>query len=535
MSVSETTKSWPYVEARKIRDRNPQGVVTFQTGFGPSGSAHIGTFSEVARTTMVRRAYEDLMGWQKNQNTRLVVFSDDMDALRSVPDNVPNCDEMEKWIGYSLTRVPDPFGTHESFAHHNNAMLREFLDRFELDYDFLSATTCYSSGQFNDSLEKMWHGYDKVLDIILPTLGDDRRRTYSPFMPIMRDGRVLNSGVTLDQSDELGGFIMVDCPEAGLHIMLDDEATGNQFELPGFSMPIYNGEVKCQWKADWALRWLALGVDYEMAGKDLTDSVKLSSQIVRALGGTPPVNMIYELFLDDEGHKISKSKGNGLTINEWLSYGSLDSLRHYLYQTPTKAKALSRRVVARTNDELIQARSRYVTQPPEQQISNSVHFLDTKEVDLHGMTFSLLLNLASTIAPDVPEDLWAYVIGEAGSDGDDSLRELVCHAFEYYRDELAGTLTPREPNDEERIALQALLAVMCTMPDSSTAEEIQFEAYEIGKMYYGETRLREWFALIYEVLLGQSSGPRFGAYARLYGVSSTCERLRERITAVATT
>ncbi|PZR56393.1 MAG: lysine--tRNA ligase, partial [Stutzerimonas stutzeri] len=329
----QSSKAWPYVEARKIAERNITGrPVVFETGYGPSGLPHIGTFAEVARTTMVRRAYEDMTGGE----TRLIVFSDDMDALRKVPDNVPQREMMEGFIGYSLTRVPDPFGKYESFAHHNNAMLRDFLDGFGFEYEFMSATECYESGMFNDALIAMARDYQKVHSVILPTLGEDRRASYCCFMPRLPSGEIIAEGVTFN--DRYIGVV--------------------DFEdnIGALTYDVRNGNGKMQWKADWALRWMALGVDYEMAGKDLIDSVKLSSQIVRRLGFQPPVNMIYEMFLDEQGGKISKSKGNGLTIDEWLRYGSRDSLSHYLYRDPQKAKKLYPAIVPQAMDEYYDAR-----------------------------------------------------------------------------------------------------------------------------------------------------------------------------------
>ncbi len=501
-----TTKAWPYVEARKLADRNITGPVIFETGYGPSGLPHIGTFAEVARTTMVRHAYEDIMGYGRHQNTRLIVFSDDMDALRKVPDDVPNKDMLNDWIGYSLTRVPDPFDTHESFAHHNNAMLRDFLDRFEFDYEFMSSTDCYQSGMFNDALLKMDRSIQKVHNIILPTLGGERQGTYSAFMPITPDGRVIDKGVTMNPK-----YLGV-------------------VDFEDLSYDVRNGNCKMQWKADWALRWLALGVHYEMAGKDLTDSITLSSKIVRALGGRPPVNMVYELFLDEDGHKISKSKGNGLTIDEWLRYGSTESLQYYLYREPQRAKKLFARLVPTAMDEYDASLTKLASQDAKEALGNPVsHFAHGEPV---GVSYQLVLNIASTAAPESVDVLLSFVLKSAPDSPE--LRAMVEHAFAYYTDHLRGNMERRPPTDLERDAFDTFLSGegyfhkegigrlgLRYMPDDLADEHYQYWVYEVGKQFYGKENLREWFKAIYQTLLGQDSGPRFGTFIQMYGRQNT--------------
>jgi lysyl-tRNA synthetase, class I len=293
-------RAWPFEEARKLLARfngkTPEkGYALFETGYGPSGLPHIGTFGEVVRTTMVRNAFRAMC----DIPTRLFAFSDDMDGLRKVPDNIPNAELIRPHLGKPLTSVPDPFGTHESFGHHNNARLRAFLDSFGFEYEFQSATECYHSGRFDKTLLRVLDHYDAVINVILPTLGPERRATYSPFLPIDP-----GTGIVLQVP------IVARDVKAGT-VTYRDEATGKLVEVP-----VTGGHCKLQWKADWAMRWVALEVDYEMAGKDLIDSVKLSSQICRVLGGRPPEGFNYELFLDEKGEKISKSKGNGMTVDE---------------------------------------------------------------------------------------------------------------------------------------------------------------------------------------------------------------------------
>src|SRR6266852_8660049 len=338
-ALAEVSNAWPFEEARKIvarLERNPKDEVIFETGYGPSGLPHIGTFGEVARTTMVRHAFRVLT--DDKIPTRLIAFSDDMDALRKVPDNVPNKDMLAAHLGEPLSRVPDPFSNqHPSFGAANNARLRAFLDRFGFEYEFLSSTDCYMSGRFDRALLKVLERFDEVMAIMLPSLRQERAQTYSPFLPISpRTGVVLQ--VPILAHDPKAGTITYEDPDAREPV----------------TTPVTGGRCKLQWKPDWAMRWLALGVDYEMAGKDLIDSVKLSGEICRALGGTPPDGFTYELFLDEQGQKISKSKGNGLTIEEWLRYAGPESLSLFMYREPKSAKRLYFDVIPRHVDEYYQ-------------------------------------------------------------------------------------------------------------------------------------------------------------------------------------
>ena len=496
------SKAWPYEQARRLIGRKPKGeALVFETGYGPSGLPHIGTFAEVYRTSLVRRAYEQLTG----EPTRLIVFSDDMDALRKTPDNVPNQDMMTSQIGVSLSRVPDPFGQYESFAHHNNAMLRRFLDNFGFDYEFMSATEMYRSGAFNEALSTMWDRYDDVMDIILPTVGPERRASYSPFMPVLSDGQVIMEGVTRRSQDGSG--------------RVRDWVEWQPGDDVVCRSTILDGYAKCQWKADWAMRWLALGVDYEMAGKDLIDSVTLSSKIVRALGGKPPVTMIYELFLDEEGRKIAKSKGNGLTIDQWLDYGSRDSLKYYLFQNPQKAHKLHAETVPRAMDDYNDALRRYPSQTAEQQLGNAASHIHPNGVpEPASVSYALLLNTAATVAPRDPASLWRYVERYVETaQGSDHLNELVLNVFNYFWNEAAEDYVKRPATESEQKVLADILIRLDAMSPDSDEETIQTMIYEVGKEHYGKEQLRSFFAMLYEVTLGQSSGPRFGAFIKLLG------------------
>jgi len=517
IEAARESKAWPFEEARKLikrfeKDGAPD-VVLFETGYGPSGLPHIGTFGEVARTSMVRHAFQVLTGLP----TRLICFSDDMDGLRKVPDNVPNRETMEAYIGLPLSKVPDPFSDkHESFAAHNNLRLRRFLDRFGFDYEFYSATTCYQSGQFDDTLLKMLAVYDKVMDVILPTLGEERRKTYSPFLPVCpRTGRVLQ--VPMVARDVEAGTITYEDPD-----------TGERVETP-----VTGGRVKCQWKADWALRWAALGVDYEMAGKDLIDSVTLSSKICRALGGRPPEGFNYELFLDENGEKISKSKGNGLTIDEWLTYASTESLSMYMFQKPKSAKKLYFDVIPKTVDEYLTFLTRYPDQTAKEKVGNPVwhiHLGDPPRVEV-PISFSLLLNLVSASNADNKDTLWGFIgryAPGATPENAPELDRMVGYAIAYFHDFVAPTKQFRAPDDRERAAITELYERLGELAEGTAGEDIQTVVYEIGKKHEFDP-LRDWFRALYEVLLGQSAGPRFGSFVELYGIANTRAMIAERL------
>ena len=513
-AAAQGARSWPFEEARRLIARldklegGKHKTVIFETGYGPSGLPHIGTFGEVARTSMVRHAFEVLT--QGKRRTRLICFSDDMDGLRKVPDNVPNKDMLAQYLGQPLTSVPDPFSNeHQSFAHHNNARLRSFLDRFGFQYEFFSATECYRSGMMDETLLKMLSVYDQVMDIILPTLGEERRRTYSPFLPVCpRTGRVLQVPMVARH------------PRKGTVVYIDPE-TSEQVETP-----VTGGRVKCQWKADWALRWTALGVDYEMAGKDLIDSVVLSSRICKALGGTPPEGFNYELFLDQQGQKISKSKGNGLTIDEWLTYASPESLSLFMYQKPRAAKRLYFDIIPRAVDEYLTFVTKYAGEEAKARLDNPawhIHSGHPPAAEL-PISFALLLNLVAASNAHDKATLWGFIRRHAPDASPETfplLDHLAGYAVAYYDDFIKPTKRFRPPTDTERKALLALERALAGASPDATAEELQTIVYETGKASGFGDNLRAWFQAIYEVLFGQSQGPRFGSFIALYGVAET--------------
>jgi lysyl-tRNA synthetase class 1 len=450
-----------------------------------------------------------------------VAFSDDMDGLRKVPDNIPNQGLLAAHLGHPLTRIPDPFGKYESFAHHNNAMLREFLDRFGFEYEFVSSSDRYNSGGFDAALKDILRHWQGIMEIMLPTLREERRQTYSPVLPVSpMTGQVLQVPVEV----------------------VDAETGMVRFEDHGETVEtcILGGNAKLQWKVDWAMRWVALGVDYEMCGKDLTDSVRESGRITRELGGRPPEGMIYELFLDEEGQKISKSKGNGLTIEQWLTYGSEGSLGLFLYREPKSAKSLHTGIIPKNVDEYWQFREKLPSQPIEQQLGNPVWHL-LRANGYHGgdgdklpVTYGLLLNLVGVLGAQASRDqVWSYLanyVENANPAAHPELDKLVTTALAYNRDFIAPTLQRRKPEPNEALALVALDEELAATSDDATAEELQTMVYEIGKdPHFGFEALRDWFKCLYETLLGSSQGPRMGSFIALYGIANTRKLIAEAL------
>ena len=526
--VAENSNAWPFEEARKIVARlkkRPKDEVIFETGYGPSGLPHIGTFGEVARTTMVRHAFRVLT--DDKIKTRLIAFSDDMDGLRKVPDNVPNRDMMALHLGKPLSRVPDPFSNeYPSFGAANNARLRAFLDRFGFEYEFLSSTDCYMSGRFDAALLRVLERFDAIMDIMLPSLREERAQTYSPFLPISpQTGVVLQ--VPIVAHDAKAGTITYEDPDTRETV----------------TTLVTGGRTKLQWKPDWAMRWVALGIDYEMAGKDLIDSVKLSGEICRALGATPPEGFNYELFLDEKGQKISKSKGNGLTIDEWLRYASPESLAVFMYREPKSAKRLYFDVIPRHVDEYQQFLEAYQRQELKQQLSNPVWHIHSGKPPLPDMpiSFSMLLTLVSSSNAENAETLWGFIDRYRPGvtpQTHPKLDALVGYAIHYFRDFVLPQKRFREPDAGERAALLDLRDALSQLPSDATAEQIQAVVYEIGrrepfldKSGKGKTKdgkpgvTLDWFNMLYQVLLGQEKGPRFGSFVAVYGLTNTVDMI----------
>ncbi len=538
--VIGTATAWPFEEARKLVrrvERTGQTSVLFETGYGPSGLPHIGTFGEVARTSMVRHAFRALT--QDRIATRLVCFSDDMDGLRKVPDNLPNQDMLRRHLGRPLTEVPDPIEPGISFGHANNARLRAFLDRFGFDYEFLSSTELYRSGRFDAALRLMLERLEEVMAIMVPSLGAERAATYCPFLPIHPE-----SGIVLQVP-------LVSHDVAAGTITWRDPATDRLFETP-----VTGGHCKLQWKPDWAMRWHALGVDYEMAGKDLIDSVKLSGRIARVLGTEPPEGFNYELFLDQHGQKISKSKGNGLSIDDWLRYASPESLSLFMFQKPAAAKRLYFDVIPRAVDEYLGFLDAYPRQADKERLGNPVwhiHAGDPPPAEKLApdgnagttVSFVMLLNLAAVANSEDPAVLWGFLRRYAPGVSPEShprLDRLVGYAVRYYRDFVRPAKRYRAPDDVERDALGRLDAALSDLPAASGAEDVQAALYDVARPIprYQDFKAKtatpdrpgvsnEWFNTLYQVLLGEERGPRFGSFAVLYGLPETRALIRKAL------
>ena len=514
--IAQDAKAWPFAEARALAARiekiGAKDTVLFETGYGPSGLPHIGTFGEVVRTTMVRHAYETLTG----QATQLVCFSDDMDGFRKVPTNIPNQEMMAGYIDMPLTKVPDPFGTAPSYGMHNNLRLQAFLDGFGFEYEFKSSTECYANGDFDATLMRVLEQYDAIMAIMLPTLGPERQATYSPFFPICPDtGRVLQAKVV--GQNPAAGTISYIHPDSG--DTRETEVTG--------------GKCKLQWKCDWAMRWVALGVDYEMSGKDLIDSVTQSSKIARALGSTPPAGLSYELFLDANGEKISKSKGNGLSVEDWLRYGSPESLSLFMYGQPKRAKRLHFDVIPKTVDEYYQHLGKISTQEDAARLENPVWHIHSgaPALSVLPVSFTLLLNLAAVCHAEAPDIVWGYVTDYAPDVSPASHPELdrmIGYAVNYYQDLVRPQKIYRLPNETEQGHLLALKTALADLPDHASGEDIQSVVYAVGKAAEYEN-LRDWFKCLYEVLLGQTEGPRMGSFFALYGRGKSVQLIEDAL------
>jgi lysyl-tRNA synthetase class 1 len=501
------SKAWPFEEARRVLKRYEKaapekGYVLFETGYGPSGLPHIGTFGEVARTTMVRRAFQMI----SDIPTKLICFSDDLDGMRKVPGNVPNPEALKEYLQLPLTKVPDPFGKFESFGHHNNAMLRRFLDTFGFEYEFISATEFYASGQFDEVLLRAAEKYDEIMAVMLKSLRDERRQTYSIFLPIHPvTGRVLY--VPIKQVDAKNGTITFD----------DEDGTE-------MTLPVTGGHVKLQWKPDFGARWAALGVDFEMYGKDHSTNTPIYDSICRILGARAPEHFTYELFLDENGQKISKSSGNGVSIDEWLTYASAESLSYFMYQKPKTAKRMYFDVIPKAVDEYHQQLRAYPGQDEAGQLNNPVWHIHGGDVPQSDMVvpFSMLLNLASVSSAEDKGQLWGFIqryAPDASPQANPGMDAAVGHAVRYYNDFVKPSKTYRMPTDLEREALEDLRAQLKAYDGPRDDEALQSVVYGCGRDRFDP--LRAWFTALYEVLLGASQGPRFGGFIALYGVDET--------------
>ena len=512
----EKTNAWPFVEAKKmLRERKSiiekKGKITLQTGYGPSGLPHIGTFGEVARTTMMVNVLKEIT----DLPTEIITFSDDMDGLRKVPDNIPNRKLLEANLHKPLTEVPDPFNKFKSFGEHNNEMLKSFLNSFNFEYTFKSSTSLYKSGFFNSSLKLILKNYDEIMNIILPTLGKERQKTYSPFLPICeKSGHVLEIPVLeIDKNNS--------------KIIFDNN--GKKLEKS-----ILDGNCKLQWKVDWAMRWYALDVDFEMYGKDLIESAVLSSKIIKLIGKKNPSGFAYELFLDEKGEKISKSKGNGITIDQWLEYASPESLSLYMYQNPKRAKKLYKEIVPKAVDEYLDFIEKAKKQDQLQMLMNPAWHVHNGKIPNENliMSFSMLLNLVETSNADSKDLLWKFVKKYKSNINEKDypiFDGLVGYAIKYFNDVIKSQKNYKKPNKEEKLALEALVKTLEKCSDQMLPEDIQTLIYSTGKENGYKENLRDWFKLIYQVVFGDENGPRMGFFISFFGVNETKELIIKKI------
>ena len=512
----ENTNSWPFVEAKRILNDRRENIdkknkIVLQTGYGPSGLPHIGTFGEVARTSMVVNALNHITDIPKE----IITFSDDMDGLRKIPDNVPNQEILLKNLNKPLTQVPDPFRKFNSFGEHNNEMLKKFLDNFKFKYSFKSSTDLYKKGFFNDALTLILGKFDEIMEIILPTLGSERKKTYSPFLPICPiTGKVLE--IPVKEINKKEKKIIFDNDKHDL------EAS------------ILNGNCKLQWKVDWAMRWYALDVDFEMYGKDLIESAILSNRIIKLLGKTSPTGFAYELFLDDKGEKISKSKGNGITIDQWLSYASPESLSLFMYQNPKRAKKLYNEIVSKTVDDYFNFIEKSKKQDQSQLLLNPVWHVHNGNVPKEEiiMSFSMLLNLVETSNAETKDILWKFVKKYKPNIDEKNFPifdKMVGYAIKYFNDVIKQSKKYKIPKDPEKKALLQLVKILESCNENMTPEEIQTQIYTAGKENGYKENLREWFKLIYEVVFGDENGPRMGFFISFFGLKETIKLLKEKL------
>ena len=512
----DKTNAWPFVEAKKILKEKKssiekKGKIILQTGYGPSGLPHIGTFGEVARTSMVVNALNHITNLPKE----IITFSDDMDGLRKVPDNIPNSKKLQENLHKPLTEVPDPFEKYSSFGEHNNELLKKFLNEFNFKYTFKSSTQLYKSGYFNETLELILKNYNGIMDIIIPTLGKERQKTYSPFLPICP-----NTGKVLE-------IPVLEIDEKNSKIIFDNE--GKKLEKS-----ILNGDCKLQWKVDWAMRWYALDVDFEMYGKDLIESAILSTKIIKLLGKSSPCGFAYELFLDEKGEKISKSKGNGITIDQWLQYASPESLSLFMYQNPKRAKKLYKEVVPKAVDEYLDFIEKGKTQDQLQTLLNPVWHVHDGVIPKENsiMSFSMLLNLVETSNADNKELLWKFVKKYKKNISEKEhpiFDKLIGYAIKYYNDIIKLNKKYKKPNDNEKVALEALIKTLDSCNDDMSPEDIQTKIYSAGKENGYKESLRDWFKLIYEVIFGVENGPRLGFFISFFGVNETKKLIKQKI------
>ncbi|MDA9573396.1 lysine--tRNA ligase [Rickettsiales bacterium] len=514
------SKSWPFEEAKKIYNKiqkttPKKGYVLFETGYGPSGLPHIGTFGEVVRTSYVMNAFNKIA---PNIKTKMICVSDDIDALRKVPDNIPNQELIKANLGKPLTSVPDPFNTHQSFGQHMNSRLISFLDSFGFKYEFISATDKYKSGAYNDTMLQVMAKYQELMDLMLPTLGPERQKTYSPFMPIDKE-----SGIVIDK---------------GVKSINKEKASVTYYDLNNQEkeISILDGNCKLQWKIDFGARWYSFNVDYEIYGKDHAPNEPIYRKICQILGGKPPINFTYEMFLSNEGEKISKSKGNGIAIEDWLKYAPQESMSLFMYQKPKTAKRLYFDVIPKAMDEYITYSNSYNQLDEVKKLENPlfhIHNGNVNNIDFN-ISYSLILNLASVCNPENDDILWGFISKyqkDLHKESSPLLTKMINNAINYYNDFIKSNKKYRTPNNKEKLALQDLANEIKKADNNiiNDASQIQTMIFSIGKKHGYEKNMREWFLTLYQILLGQDQGPRMGSFIALYGQDNFLQLIDQKL------
>ena len=519
MKTNNPYRSWPFKEAEKLCKRfqhPPESPVRFETGFGPSGLPHIGTFAENARTTWVRHAFEFLTGWP----TQLIAFSDDMDGLRKVPLNMPRQDMLANHLGKPLCHIPDPFETSDSYSGTMNTKLRSFLDGYQFDYTFQGSYEAYQRGDFNEGLEIILRNVDAVKSIILPTMSAEKGRDWSPFFPICgKCGKINSTRVTgYDVANNAVGYV---CDRQ------EDRAKGCGYQG---TASIFNGHVKVGWKVDWALRWYAYDIAYEMYGKDLIESAKLSGRITRLMGKQPPTGLFCELFLDEDGRKISKSVGKGLTIDSWTMYAPLESLLYYIFQNPKQAKRLFWGIVPKSVDDYLLGLNNYHSLDAQKKPDSPLWHLFNKGAGVPefktSINFSLVNNLVSAVGADDRELILEYLKRyDPGIEAHRAvIEDLVNKAMNYYRDFIVPHKRYRMPTTQEKKMLMRLRDELAAY-EGDDEKEIQTLPFAVAREYSEPPN--NFFKLFYEVVFGQERGPRFGTFVRLVGKEKAISLLDE--------
>ncbi len=524
-----TYKEWPFVESRRILDRLERlgkSSVTAETGYGPSGLPHIGTFGEVARTSFVLQALATVA---PKVESRIIAFSDDMDGLRDVPKNLPNGQMLTSHLGKPLTAIPDPFGQEKSFAHYMNHRLRDFLDSYGFRYQFASSTESYASGVFDEGLRRIMGNYDAIRDLFTATIAEEKRAAWSPFFPICEScGRVYSTRVTELDTKGFRVAYACDAPLAGKYGSCGH--TG--------STSVLGGTCKVGWKVDWALRWFSLGIDYEMHGEDLLDSARLSSKIVKILGGEPPELFKYELFLDEKGKKISKKIGNGISLEQWLRFAPVDSLLYIMYVKPQQAKKMGLPILPEILDQYLELVAEYdgAEDSPVPFISRLSHGAHAGKLEgQKTITYSLILELILALNQDDPRIVRDYLLkyqpAIAGNVA--YYEELIKDALAYYREVLLPSRKAEPADhlmDDTLRALRDELARLEAAGTAPDADALQTMAFQLAKDR--DVKMKDWFRALYRVFLGQSQGPRIGSFIALLGYKDCIERLEAHLVKV---